>query len=78
VSYIFLINRKKATTFGKRFFKDTNYSSISNKFEPEAAKEIGKYLLKVIGGKTSNIVYLTRQMNAFSWIIYKSGIIGKY
>jgi hypothetical protein len=54
------MNYKKATTFSKRFFKDTNYFSISDKFEPEAAKEIGKYLLKVIGGKTPNIVYLIR------------------
>jgi hypothetical protein len=37
-----------------------------------------KYLLKAVGGKTSNIVYLTRQINTFSWVIYKSGIIDKY
>jgi hypothetical protein len=77
VSYIFLTNRKKAATFGKRFFKDANYSSISDEFEPEAAKEMGEYLLKVVGGKTPSMVYLTRQMNAFSWVIYKSGIMGK-
>jgi hypothetical protein len=77
VSYIFLTNRKKAATFGKRFFKDANYSSISDEFEPEAAKEMGEYLLKAAGGKTPSVVYLTRQMNAFSWVIYKSGIMGK-
>ena len=54
------MNRKKATTFSKRFFKDTNYSSISDEFEPEVAKEMGKYLLKTVKGKTPNIVYLTR------------------
>jgi hypothetical protein len=78
ISYIFLTNYKKATTFSKRFFKDTNYSSISNKFEPEVAKEMGEYLLKAAGGKTPNIVYLTRQINTFSWVIYKSGIMDKY
>jgi hypothetical protein len=51
---------KKATIFSKKFFKDINYFSISNKFEPEVAKKLGKYLLKVIEGKTLNIVYLTR------------------
>jgi hypothetical protein len=60
ISYIFLTDYKKAATFSKKFFKDINYSSISNKFEPEVAKELGKYLLKVVEGKTSNIVYLTK------------------
>jgi hypothetical protein len=60
VSYIFLTDCKKAATFGKKFFKDINYSSISDEFEPEVAKEIGKYLLKVIKEKTPSIVYLTK------------------
>ncbi|PMD60568.1 uncharacterized protein K444DRAFT_528188, partial [Hyaloscypha bicolor E] len=42
------------------FFKDINYFFISNKFEPEIAKEISKYLLKIIEKKTLNIIYLTR------------------
>ena len=54
------MNRKKAAIFGKKFFKDINYASISNEFEPEIAKEIGKYLLKAIGEKISNIVYLIK------------------
>ena len=60
ISYIFLIDYKKAIIFNKKFFKDINYFFISNKFKPEIAKEIGEYLLKVIGRKTSNIVYLTK------------------
>jgi hypothetical protein len=51
---------KKAAIFSKKFFKDINYASISNKFEPEVAKELGEYLLKVVGGKTPSIVYITR------------------
>jgi hypothetical protein len=51
---------KKAATFSKKFFKDINYASISNKFKPEVAKELGKYLLKAVEKKTSSIVYLTR------------------
>jgi hypothetical protein len=54
------MNYKKATIFKKKFFKDINYFFISNKFEPEIAKELGKYLLKVIEEKTLSIVYLTR------------------
>jgi hypothetical protein len=51
---------KKAITFSKKFFKDINYFSISNKFKLEIAKELSKYLLKIIEGKTLNIVYITR------------------
>ena len=54
------MNYKKAIIFNKKFFKNINYFSISNKFKPEIAKEIGKYLLKIVKEKTSNIVYLTR------------------
>ena len=54
------MNYKKATTFNKKFFKDINYSFISDKFEPEVTKELDKYLLKIIGGKTPSIIYLTR------------------
>jgi hypothetical protein len=54
------MNYKKATIFSKKFFKNINYFFISNKFEPEVAKELGKYLLKIVRGKTPNIVYLTR------------------
>jgi hypothetical protein len=54
------MNYKKAATFSKKFFKDINYFSISNKFEPEVAKELGKYLLKVIREKAPSIIYLTR------------------
>ena len=60
------MNRKKAITFSKKFFKDINYFSISDKFKPEVAKELSEYLLKVIEEKTPNIVYITRQINAFS------------
>ena len=60
ISYIFLINYKKAITFSKKFFKDINYFFISNKFKPEVAKELSEYLLKVIGEKTPSIVYITR------------------
>jgi hypothetical protein len=60
ISYIFLIDYKKATIFNKKFFKDINYFFISNKFKPEIVKEISKYLPKVIEKKTSNIIYLTR------------------
>ena len=66
ISYIFLTNYKKAVIFSKKFFKDINYSSISDEFELEVAKELGKYLLKVAEEKTLSIVYLTRQINAFS------------
>jgi SLT domain-containing protein len=51
---------KKATTFSKKFFKDINYASISNKFEPEVAKELSKYLLKAVKEKTPSIIYITR------------------
>ena len=51
---------KKAAIFSKKFFKDINYTSISNKFEPEVAKKLSKYLLKAVEGKTPNIVYITR------------------
>jgi hypothetical protein len=54
------MDRKKAIIFSKKFFKNINYFSISNKFKPEIAKELGKYLLKVAGEKTPSIVYLTR------------------
>ena len=43
-----------------KFFKNINYFSISNNFEPEIAKKIDKYLLKVIEEKILNISYLTR------------------
>ena len=51
---------KKAAIFSKKFFKDINYTSISDKFKPEVAKELSEYLLKVVERKTLNIVYITR------------------
>ena len=60
ISYIFLINYKKAIIFSKKFFKNINYFFDFNNFKPEIAKEIGEYLLKIIGKKTPNIIYLIR------------------
>jgi hypothetical protein len=54
------IDYKKAIIFNKKFFKDINYFFISNKFKLEVAKELGKYLLKIVKEKTLNIVYITR------------------
>jgi hypothetical protein len=75
-SYVFLSGRKKAPHFVKKYIGDVDYAYLPHDLEMKEEIDMQKYLSKADQGKNQSVIRVKKQMDAFSWMIYKSGMIG--